>query len=135
MLKPPMGICEPFPGENDADGAGGIDTGAGSSLTVVVDDEGRVGADASGPDVRAFDSEPKSSSSLSHKLTTSSKLMTTELPDAPCASSARSLQGKPANRLDVEAEEAETRLGPVSTDIGCLNDDGATETDVEGAAD
>lgn len=105
------------------DEAGGMDTGVGSSLTFEPDADKRIELElASGPNVRdALGSRPSSASSFSHRLTTSSRLMTTELPDTPCARSARSLQSRPVTRL-VDADEADkgpALLGP-ATAFGCL---------------
>lgn len=80
---------------------GGIDAAVGSSLTLTLEVDGRIGLEwLSCADVlAAFGSLPSSSSSLSHRLATSSKLITTELPEAPCARRARSLHGRPAIKV------------------------------------
>ncbi len=54
------------------------------------------------------------SSSLSHMLATSSKLIATELPEVPTASNARSLQGRPAS---ADEEVLRLLLKPVGCEV------------------
>ena len=129
-------------GDTDKDDGEGMDTGVGSSFTMLpLGGGGRIEPEASAEAVRgALESNPSSSSSFSQRLTTSSRLITTELPDAPCARSARSLHGRPANRLGVGGGGA--LLGPATTEalaaaLGCLKAGmpaSAAETDMEAGA-